>query len=294
MNVQPLVSVIVRNYNYGRYLRGAIDSALHQTYANTEIVVVDDGSTDDSREIIASYGDRVVPLLKENGGQASAWNAGFEVSRGDIICFLDSDDLFTLDKVNTVVGVFERHPDIGSCFHPLKLVDAACRPLPRPMDMGLLGERDFRASIKNGKLPYIAPATSGLCFKHSLLRSIFPTPEIDGDHYVKFTSLLLAKTYFSAEELALQRIHGDNFYTAKSNPRSKARHYITTSYWMHERFPESTKWADNVFANGMANYWKAGGIDEEYKGMVKKYLSSLSPVQRIKMSVWILYHRLTE
>src|SRR5207248_11792671 len=86
---RPLVSILINNYNYGRFLRDAIDSALRQTYTNTEVIVVDDGSTDDSRQIIAGYGSRIVPVLKENGVQASAFNAGFAASKGQWICFLD-------------------------------------------------------------------------------------------------------------------------------------------------------------------------------------------------------------
>jgi len=79
---QPLVSIIINNYNYARFLRDAIDSALNQTYDRTETIVVDDGSTDNSREIIAGYGDRIIPVLKENGGQNSAFDAGFAASAG--------------------------------------------------------------------------------------------------------------------------------------------------------------------------------------------------------------------
>src|SRR5438093_8099671 len=82
-------SIIISSYNYGRYLSAAIESALHQTYQNTEVIVVDDGSTDDSREVIAGYANRIKPVLKENNGQASALNAGFKVSRGDVIFFVD-------------------------------------------------------------------------------------------------------------------------------------------------------------------------------------------------------------
>ena len=88
----PLVSIVVNNYNYASYLAQAIESALGQTYPHTEVVVVDDGSTDGSWEIVASYGDRVRALRKVNGGQASAFNAGFEMSRGEIVWFVDSDD----------------------------------------------------------------------------------------------------------------------------------------------------------------------------------------------------------
>jgi glycosyltransferase involved in cell wall biosynthesis len=72
---EPLVSVIVNNYNYARFLPDAIDSALRQTYGHVEVIVVDDGSTDESRVVIASYGNRIRAVLKRNGGQGSAFNA---------------------------------------------------------------------------------------------------------------------------------------------------------------------------------------------------------------------------
>src|SRR5262249_35315249 len=93
MSQLPLASIIVSNYNYGRFLRKWLDSALAQTFANKEVIVVDDGSTDESRKIISSYGKQIIPILKENGGQASAFNAGFAASRGEAVLFLDADDL---------------------------------------------------------------------------------------------------------------------------------------------------------------------------------------------------------
>jgi glycosyltransferase involved in cell wall biosynthesis len=87
-----MASVIISSFNYGTFLREAIESALNQTYTHTQVIVVDDGSTDDSPEIIASYGQQITSILKPNGGQASVLNAGFAVSSGDIIVFLDSDD----------------------------------------------------------------------------------------------------------------------------------------------------------------------------------------------------------
>ena len=85
MNEPRLASIIIDNYNYGRFLKDAIESALNQTYPNREVIVVDDGSTDNSREVIASYTDRIIPVLKDNGGHASAFNAGVLVSRGEVI-----------------------------------------------------------------------------------------------------------------------------------------------------------------------------------------------------------------
>lgn len=91
------VSIIINNYNYERFLSEAIDSAINQNYQNTEVIVVDDYSTDNSRDVIASYGDKIIPVYhQENGKQAAAFNSGFAVSKGEIIIFLDADDYLFL------------------------------------------------------------------------------------------------------------------------------------------------------------------------------------------------------
>ena len=100
-------SIIVSSYNYGRFLRVAIDSALNQTYPETEVIVVDDGSRDESPQIIAEYGGRITPLIKANGGQGSVFNEGFKLSRGDVIVFLDSDDMLFSDTIERTMPLFE-------------------------------------------------------------------------------------------------------------------------------------------------------------------------------------------
>src|SRR5437870_10165188 len=106
MGQDPLVSIIINNYNYGRFLREAIDSALAQTAPNVEVIVVDDGSTDNSAAIIAGYGNRVVPMFKTNGGQTSALNAGFARSTGDVVLFLDADDVLLPTAVEKAINLF--------------------------------------------------------------------------------------------------------------------------------------------------------------------------------------------
>jgi glycosyltransferase involved in cell wall biosynthesis len=81
----PLVSIIINNYNYEHYLAHAINSALQQSFSEVEIIVVDDGSTDQSRDVICSFGDAIKPIFKSNGGQASTLNAGFKQACGEIV-----------------------------------------------------------------------------------------------------------------------------------------------------------------------------------------------------------------
>jgi len=120
----PLASIIITSYNYENFLPRAIDSALRQTYPVKEIIVVDDGSTDNSPQIINSYGDQIIPVFQENKGRPSAWNAGLLASRGEIIFLLDADDAFFPHKVETIVNYYlQVMPQIPEAmiFHRLQM-----------------------------------------------------------------------------------------------------------------------------------------------------------------------------
>src|SRR5258707_11888995 len=113
---QPLVSILISNYNYGKYLGDAIESALQQTYDKLEVVICDDGSTDDSFRILERYRSldrRIKVIYQANGGQSLALNAAFHKSTGDIICLLDADDGFMPDKVRRAVEAFSSPPEAG-------------------------------------------------------------------------------------------------------------------------------------------------------------------------------------
>ena len=177
MKDRPLVSIIINNFNYAYFLSEAIESALQQDYKNIEVILVDDGSTDESRQIIAKYGDRLIPILKENGGQASTFNTGFAASQGDIICFLDSDDIFVPEKITELVQIFDERPDIDWCFHAVSLVDKRTGNFLGVSEERGSRECDFRQVMKQGRLSFLAPPTSGLCFRRSLMEKILPMTE---------------------------------------------------------------------------------------------------------------------
>ena len=107
LSSEPLVSILISNYNYGRYIGESIQSALDQTYSNIELIICDDGSTDDSVSIIEEYqrkDPRLKLICKANGGQASGFNAAFAASRGEIIALLDSDDRFPAEQSRADCG----------------------------------------------------------------------------------------------------------------------------------------------------------------------------------------------
>jgi glycosyltransferase involved in cell wall biosynthesis len=298
MNTLQRASIIINNYNYGRFLRQAVDSALMQSYPNVEVIVVDDGSTDNSCDIIQSYGDRIIPVLKENGGQASAFNAGFAKSQGSIIFFLDADDCFTPEKVETVIQAFERHPSSDWCFHPLKLVNPKGETLFESLGKEAIHICDFRASLRKwGKVPIDPPATSGLCFRRHLLAHILPMPEGQhisiGDHYLKFSAMALSQGIFLDRSLAQQTVHGNNAYTFKDeNQQVKARILVLAAYWLKYKFPDLGTFTNNLFVRGMSACWRSGGVAPDLRDLVDSYLASLSWLGKANVNARAFYRYL--
>jgi glycosyltransferase involved in cell wall biosynthesis len=110
----PLVSVIIPTYNRAAYVGDAIRSVQAQTYGNVEIIVADDGSTDNTAEVVAEFGDAVIYLpLSHRGQPAATRNEGFRAAQGEYIAFLDSDDLYLPGKLLLQLGAFETHPEVG-------------------------------------------------------------------------------------------------------------------------------------------------------------------------------------
>ena len=107
------ISVIIPAYNHARYLAEAIDSVLAQTYAPLEIIVVDDGSTDDTPAVAASYGDRIRYIRQENAGVGAARNRGIAVARGEYLALLDSDDIWLPEKLEREIALFDADPQLG-------------------------------------------------------------------------------------------------------------------------------------------------------------------------------------
>ena len=110
---EPLVSIIIPVYNGSNYMREAIDSALAQTYQNTEVIVVNDGSNDDGAtdEIARSYGDKIRYFIKENGGVSSALNLGIRMMKGDYFSWLSHDDVYTPAKLEKQIALLADHGD---------------------------------------------------------------------------------------------------------------------------------------------------------------------------------------
>jgi len=109
----PKISVIIPTYNQGRLILRCIDSVLHQTFQDFEIIVVDDGSTDNTKEILSAYGHPIRYLFQQNWGPSRARNAGIGQAKGDYIAFLDSDDYFAENNLEEKFQYLESNQQIG-------------------------------------------------------------------------------------------------------------------------------------------------------------------------------------
>jgi glycosyltransferase involved in cell wall biosynthesis len=280
----PFVSILINNYNYGRFLGEAIRSALAQSYLNREIVVVDDGSTDGSLQIAQSFGDQIRLIAKQNGGQASAFNAGFAASRGPIICLLDADDVFLPGKLERIVEVFRQNPESDWCFENLKLCrDSQSERRPRDRCFAA-GKIDARQSMLEGIFPRnIESASSGLSFRRELLARILPMPHAKSillcDDYIKAACYALSPGIALDEELSLQRVHEANLYTntAIRDRRVTGQMNLLMGIYLQRRFTECLRPGAKLLCRGCAILTVFGGWQPGYRRLLWKNLRMMGP-----------------
>lgn len=216
----PLVSVLVTNYNYAAYIGEAIQSFISQTYTNFEVIVCDDGSTDSSCVVIESWckkDPRVRLVRQHNQGQASALNTAFSVSKGEVIVLLDGDDLALERRLELVVKAFRRHPDAGMVTHALTMINSqgetSGRDPEEPLDEGWLAP-----ALLRGPGP-VFPPTSGLALRSEVAKRVFPLPcdriqgaDSEWDWVVREGAAFLAPVVALGEVPGIYRLHGQSLF----------------------------------------------------------------------------------
>jgi glycosyltransferase involved in cell wall biosynthesis len=228
---RPAASVIITNYNYERWLDQAIDSALSQTHARVEVLVVDDGSTDSSREVIAGYGGQVTVLLQPNRGQAAAINAGFAASRGDPVIFLDADDVLRPTAVARASEAL--HGDHVAQVHWRQImIDEGSHPMDELFPQEMLPSGDLRRlAAEMGPGTLVTSATSGNAFPRWLLEKIMPiepeTLRMCADQYMIRLAPLFGPLTVLPEPQSLYRRHRASGYADASFDRQLELGYET-------------------------------------------------------------------
>jgi glycosyltransferase involved in cell wall biosynthesis len=224
-----LVSVLIDTYNHERFIEDAVNSVLAQDFpaADREILVVDDGSTDRTPQILNKFASRVRILRKENGGQASAFNHAIPQCRGEIVAFLDGDDWWAPNKLSSIVEAFAANPSVGLVGHSITEVlsdgrqrSELVRDSPRFRIDSLEGARLFR--LRKSFL-----GTSRMAFRAEILRRIGPVPEslrFEADEFLFTLGAVFSEVLLLREPLCFYRLHDQNlFVLGDANPESLRR-----------------------------------------------------------------------
>jgi glycosyltransferase involved in cell wall biosynthesis len=214
----PLTTVLIDTYNYGQYIEQAVESVLAQDFSaeQREILIVDDGSTDDTAQRLRKYNSQIQYFRKENGGQASALNFGLARARGEIVALLDADDYWLPGKLQRVAGEFQKHPEAGMVYHTLRQLKEKDGTLH---DGGLPLLSGFVSRNTHDLLNYVLYPTSFLAFRRKILEPLLPIPEglrIQADAHLSALIIFLAPIVGIPEPLAVYRVHASNLFSDRA------------------------------------------------------------------------------
>lgn len=212
-----LVSIVITNYNYGTYLRNAITSALEQTHRPLEVIVIDDGSTDDSAGIIRSFGEHIRPIFRENSGHCSSVNLGFEKSCGDAVIFLDADDML-VSSAAALHASRLADPAVVKSSGYLQVIDTDGRSTGRRIPNRLSPSGDYRERTLLGGIGiYRGSHTSGNAWSRRFLEKVMPLPAVPPDDnwvgpdgYLAAVDVFFGRVESIPEIVGHYRVHGMN------------------------------------------------------------------------------------
>ncbi len=210
-------SILITSLNYEDFVGQTIESAIEQTYPDVEVVVADDGSTDNSPAVIRRYEPRIRVVCKQNGGQASAINAAWALCTGDVIFFLDSDDQLRPTTVERVMNAWK--PGFSKMHFRLDVTDSELNPIGISVPRAMLSEGNLRQQVLEKGL-YHSPPASGNAFSRRFLEAVMPIPEPDwrfgAETYPVFLAALYGEIGAIHEPLGYYRTHAASF-TSMSN-----------------------------------------------------------------------------
>ena len=240
---KPFVSVLIDTYNHERFIEKAIVSALEQDFpaADREIIVVDDGSTDQTPEIVRKFEPHVRLIRKANGGQASAFNAGIPECKGEVVGFIDGDDWWATNKLRLAVAELVRNPELGSVGHGHYEVHSDSRPMSVvvPERNTLVHLRDVKTAVLFTHMRCFL-GTTKITIRKKILDQILPFPEdlvIEADEYMFTLAPAIAPALILDQPLFYYRFHEGNLfqYTGSDDKKTRRKQMVMVS--LHKCLP---------------------------------------------------------
>ena len=259
----PGLSVVVSSYNYDRYLRQAIDSALGQTCDHLQVIVVDDGSTDNSHSTIKSYSDRIQTLFQQNLGQVASCTAGLRLCRYDIVIFLDSDDFLWPFAASEIMALWT--PSTVKVQYSLQAIGSDGREVhtvfpkyPHGLTPETIRAELFRAGA------YPATTTSGTAFSRRFLNQVMPIPEeydCDIDDALNVAAPLYGDVITLRKSLGCYRVHDSNTSAHAELSAKRFERYAKDCEERQRYLRDSCKKLDIMIADDLIKndltYWES-------------------------------------
>jgi hypothetical protein len=237
--VSEALSIVITNYNYAAFVADAITSALAQCDGDIEVIVVDDGSTDGSRPVIESFGPRITALFTTNEGQGAAFNRGFAASAGDVVIFLDADDVLWSDTGSRVVSAMAADHDVVRVQFALDVIDREGRTtgatVPSPPKVPFAG--DARQRLLTCPDDIVWQPTSGNAFRRHALHEVLPMPaapfRLCADYYLSNLVPLHGTVSVLERSGGGYRVHGGNAHYSPAEDPDRLRSNIRRTYDTH-------------------------------------------------------------
>jgi glycosyltransferase involved in cell wall biosynthesis len=269
---KPFVSVLIDTYNHERFIEKAIVSVLEQDFpaAEREILVVDDGSSDRTPEIIRKFAPHVRLLRKENGGQASAFNAGIPECKGEIVAFLDGDDWWADNKLTSVVQAMVASSFVGIVGHGIVVVGRDGRGQTETLREGFRFQANTIEGAKLFRRRGAFLGTSRMTIRAELLRRIGAVPEsikIQADEYLFTLAAVMMEAQILPGALTFYRLHDANSFQFTDRPdpqklRHKQESLATLAKTLSQKLEEL-------------------GIDKKVRGTVVEYTQASADQLRL-------------
>lgn len=282
----PTVSVVIPVYNGAKFIAKAIDSVLSQTYSVHELIVINDGSKDDTARVLEGYADRIKAVHIPNGGVSNARNTGMKLATGDVIAFLDADDVWRRDKLSKQMAALAEYPEVGFTFcNFLTLNRSSGKVVPHFDHLKTRLQLNFEMPLARSPLAMLIDANAvGTCSNVVIRRSVlaqtglFNTGYRQAEDYDLWLRCALVTKFLIQEECLLDKIaHQDNltnnmveslschelvlhqfWQTNQNHPEVKAIFPLITAAVVHTQY----KLGDALFNAGrkseaFAYFWKA-------------------------------------
>lgn len=268
-----LVSVVIATYNMGDYIESAIDSILKQSYQNFELIVVDDGSVDDTEQRMAAYGGnaKIKYIKQENQGQPKAKNRGLKETTGAYVAFCDADDLWEPSKLELQMACFDHDPDIGVVYSEVSYIDGDGAPIKKDQPYVRYSGFVTEQLILKNFIPFGTALVKKKCFEtHGCFDEKLPMG-IDWDLWLRFS--LAYKFYYLNEATYIYRIWpgqmSSNYRGRYKNAFLIMNKFISNNPGSINKKVINNAWADTYTSRALAIMKAENLVREPFQDLLK-------------------------